>query len=131
MKVAPKVRDLLLKYAHRYLNYLIGNGLEPDSKSLNSFFEVLPKGPRLNVLTQRISSLPKRARQVFEKVKNSTEVIAEDISEEFEFGRSAAVQYLNQLVELKLVEKRRKGRNAVYYVPTGLLMNLSDGYIRF
>jgi len=112
--------DLLRKLNHK---------VELVSKKLDKLIEIertstnhvssktvsLPSGP-FDVTT--LLTLPDHLRKSALALSNLTEGTATDLSKETGRVRAVESDYLNQLVSLGLIKKKRKGRDVYFYVKT-------------
>lgn len=76
----------------------------------------LPEGLPLDVTT--LLSLPDHLRKSAMALSTLKEATATDLSKETSRVRAVESDYLNQLVSMGLVKKKRKGRDVYFYVET-------------
>jgi hypothetical protein len=76
----------------------------------------LPEGLPLDVTT--LLSLPDHLRKSALALATLKEATATDLSKETGRVRAVESDYLNQLVSMGLVKKKRKGRDVYFYVET-------------
>jgi hypothetical protein len=114
----PVVVDLLRK---------LNRNLELVSKKLDKLIEVersggrfsrptvdVPEGTPLDVTT--LLSLPDHLRKSALALSSLGEGTATDLSKETSRVRAVESDYLNQLVSMGLIKKKRKGRDVYFYI---------------
>jgi len=114
----PAVVDLLRK---------LNRNLEVVSKKLDKLIEVersgtrfsrpsveVPEGTPLDVTT--LLSLPDHLRKSALALSSLGEGTATDLSKETSRVRAVESDYLNQLVSMGLIKKKRKGRDVYFYI---------------
>ena len=106
----------------------LNRNLELVSKKLDKLIEVerssvgrfsrstveLPEGTPLDVTT--LLSLPDHLRKSALALSSLGEATATDLSKETSRVRAVESDYLNQLVSMGLIKKKRKGRDVYFYV---------------
>ena len=114
----PVVADLLRK---------LNRNLEAVSRKLDKLIEVerssgrylrptidVPEGIPLDVTT--LLSLPDHLRKSAMALSSLGEATATDLSKETSRVRAVESDYLNQLVSMGLIKKKRKGRDVYFYM---------------
>jgi len=114
----PAVVDLLRK---------LNRNLEVVSRKLDKLIEVersgarfsrpsveVPEGTPLDVTT--LLSLPDHLRKSALALSSLGEGTATDLSKETSRVRAVESDYLNQLVSMGLIKKKRKGRDVYFYI---------------
>jgi len=114
----PVVVDLLRK---------LNRNLEAVSRKLDKLIEVersgarfsrptldVPEGIPLDVTT--LLSLPDHLRKSAMALSSLGEATATDLSKETSRVRAVESDYLNQLVSMGLIKKKRKGRDVYFYI---------------
>lgn len=114
----PVVVDLLRK---------LNRNLEAVSRKLDKLIEVersgarfirptidVPEGTPLDVTT--LLSLPDHLRKSALSLSSLGEATATDLSKETSRVRAVESDYLNQLVSMGLIKKKRKGRDVYFYI---------------
>ena len=114
----PVVVDLLRK---------LNRNLEVVSRKLDKLIEVeksggrfsrptvdVPEGTPLDVTT--LLSLPDHLRKSALALSSLGEGTATDLSKETSRVRAVESDYLNQLVSMGLIKKKRKGRDVYFYI---------------
>ena len=114
----PVVVDLLRK---------LNRNLEVVSRKLDKLIEVersgvrfsrptvdMPEGTPLDVTT--LLSLPDHLRKSALALSSLGEGTATDLSKETSRVRAVESDYLNQLVSMGLIKKKRKGRDVYFYI---------------
>jgi len=124
LSVSSKSNDPILVDLLRKLNH----NVELISKKLDKLIEVqrstsgqmirqtpsLPTDSPLDVTT--LLSLPDHLRKSALALANLGEATATDLSKETGRVRAVESDYLNQLVAMGLIKKKRKGRDVYFYV---------------
>jgi hypothetical protein len=103
MEVISKKLDRLIELQHSS-----GQGARPNIS--------LPEDMPLDVAT--LLSLPDHLRKSALALATLREATATDLSKETGRVRAVESDYLNQLVSMGLVKKKRKGRDVYFYVET-------------
>jgi predicted transcriptional regulator len=103
MEVISKKLDRLIELQHSG-----GQGARPNIS--------LPEDMPLDVTT--LLSLPDHLRKSALALATLREATATDLSKETGRVRAVESDYLNQLVSMGLVKKKRKGRDVYFYVET-------------
>lgn len=75
------------------------------------------EGTRSQDFGQALLALPDHQRKTFETMMKLKEATAEQVASETKRARAVESAYLNQLVQMGYLEKRRKGRIAYFYLP--------------
>jgi len=114
----PVVVDLLRK---------LNRNLEVVSRKLDKLIEVersgtrfsrptinVPEGTPLDVTT--LLSLPDHLRKSAMGLSSLGEATATDLSKETSRVRAVESDYLNQLVSMGVIKKKRKGRDVYFYI---------------
>jgi predicted transcriptional regulator len=114
----PVVADLLRK---------LNRNLEVVSRKLDKLIEIerssgrfsrptidVPEGTPLDVTT--LLSLPDHLRKSALALSSLGEATATDLSKETSRVRAVESDYLNQLVSMGLIKKKRKGRDVYFYI---------------
>ena len=99
----------------RKLDRLIEVQRSPGGQMLRTG-ATLPGDMPLDVTT--LLSLPDHLRKSAMALSTLTEATATDLSKETGRVRAVESDYLNQLVSMGLVKKKRKGRDVYFYVET-------------
>ena len=114
----PVVVDLLrrlnrnLEVVSRKLDKLIEVGRSAGKLSLATVD--VPTGTPLDVTT--LLSLPDHLRKSAMALSSMGEATATDLSKETSRVRAVESDYLNQLVSMGLIKKKRKGRDVYFYI---------------
>ena len=114
----PVVVDLLrrlnrnLEVVARKLDKLIEVGRSTGKLSLATVD--VPTGTPLDVTT--LLSLPDHLRKSAMALSSMGEATATDLSKETSRVRAVESDYLNQLVSMGLIKKKRKGRDVYFYI---------------
>lgn len=114
----PVVADLLRK---------LNRNLEVVSRKLDKLIEVersstrssrpthnVPEGTPLDVTT--LLSLPDHLRKSAMALSSLGEATATDLSKETSRVRAVESDYMNQLVSMGVIKKKRKGRDVYFYI---------------
>jgi hypothetical protein len=124
--VSSKAADSVLVDLLRKLN----RNMELVSKKLDKLIEIqrssaghmtrptveVPEGLPLDVAT--LLSLPDHLRKSALALSSLGEGTATDLSKETGRVRAVESDYLNQLVSMGLIKKKRKGRDVYFYIET-------------
>ena len=114
----PVVVDLLRK---------LNRNVEVVSRKLDKLIEVERSGPRLSrpsvdvpegipLDVTTLLSLPDHLRKSAMALSSLGEATATDLSKETTRVRAVESDYLNQLVSMGLIKKKRKGRDVYFYI---------------
>ncbi len=116
----------LITYAKRYLDFVFENNLlDIDEAGFDKFCK------KINVkfisdLKKEIEELTVKQKEILRFVIESSEVSAQEISDEFNMTRVGGMHNLKKLRDKQLLHSKTKNRINFYYVPTDIIFDVLD-----